>query len=353
MDQENKRNIVEEFRTRTDEEFHKVKGCSAHDFEQAVYDYVHAYMEEYAPGTEIMEVVLVGSRARGLEREDSDMDFVIEYEGEMKEYEMFNLLNQEALVLAGVKIDINPILITESGALEEYLLKVEEYLFEKEFTLVSEKAARRNKIISDFTSKTNICFHTINGLEVSDLEQAVFDAAERIIKTKKLEIAITKVILSGSRARGIEQRDSNLNFVMEYHGNTKELEVYNLLNENPLKINNIDISVEIEPVREEESGPLEEYLLKQEVYLSEKVKEYEQNLYERWENVALAYGYPFTMNESVIIFPAEYDVCFSPEELKVLEKIMKRIMQETRSKREQLAEKLKAIEESDMKTPKI
>ena len=59
MDQENKRNIVEEFRTRTDEEFHKVKGCSAHDFEQAVYDYVHAYMEEYAPALPQLYVLCI------------------------------------------------------------------------------------------------------------------------------------------------------------------------------------------------------------------------------------------------------------------------------------------------------
>ena len=89
-------------------------------------------MEEYAPGTEIMEVVLVGSRARGLEREDSDMDFVIEYEGEMKEDEMFNLLNQEGMVLAGIKIDLNPIRLEQSGLLEDYLLNAESYLSVKE-----------------------------------------------------------------------------------------------------------------------------------------------------------------------------------------------------------------------------
>lgn len=349
MNQNNNRNIVETFRKQTDEEFHKIKGCSARDFEQAVYDYVYSYMEEYAPGTEIMEVVLVGSRARGLERDDSDMDFVIEYEGEMKEDEMFNLLNQEGMYLSGIKVDINPIRTEETGILEDYLLNAEEYLFEKKFTLVSEKATKRNKIISDFSSKTYESFKPINGLLATDLEMAVFNAVEDIIKRKDLDVEFTKVLLSGSRARGIEQSGSNLNFVMEYRGGVKELDLYNLLNSHSLKINNMDIPIELEPIREEESGPLEDYLLKQETYLGQKVEEYEQNLYERWQKVVVEQGYPFTLDDSVIIFPAEYDDFFSSDELRTLEKIMKAIMEKNRL----LREKFKEIKEPDIKTPKI
>lgn len=322
MGQEKNKDVIAAFRRRTEESFHLVNGCTASDFEDCVYNIINSYVEEYSPGTEIIDVVLTGSRARGLEKADSDMDFVLAYNGEMKEDELFNLLNKENLYLAGVKIDINPIRPEQTGTLEEYLSKAEEYLFEKEFTMAEDKAAYRNKVISDYTSKTYSKFHSINGLEAVDLEQAVFTAVEGVIKAEAIDAEILKVLLSGSRARGIEQSNSNLNFILEYYGDIKELELYNILNENPFKINNTDISIEIEVIRSEESGPLENYLLKNEEYLLVKEKEYEQKLYKRWQDVAIEYGYPITIGNSIVVFPEEYHDFFSSDERNRLKKIM-------------------------------
>ena len=75
---------------------------------------------------------MIGSRCRGIENADSDIDVVVEIHGE-KEHEdsLFNLLNEEKLCIGGVEVDINPILPQESGTLAEYLPRAEEYLEEK------------------------------------------------------------------------------------------------------------------------------------------------------------------------------------------------------------------------------
>lgn len=131
MEYQKNKDVVADFRKRTEEYFHLVNDCSANDFEESVYNYINSYIEEYSPGTEIIDVVLTGSRSRGIETSDSDMDFVFAYEGEMKEDEMFNLLNKGELMLAGIKIDINPIRPEETGSMEEYLIKAEKYLLDK------------------------------------------------------------------------------------------------------------------------------------------------------------------------------------------------------------------------------
>lgn len=361
MEQENYIGVVESFRQRTDEAFHTINDCTAREFEEAVYNYVNSYMEEYAPGTEILDVVLTGSRARGIERPDSDMDFVFAYEGEMKEDEMFNLLNRGDFSLAGVSIDINPIRAEESGTLDDYLLKAEEYLFDKLFDKISKRALYRSEVISKFSNKTYEEFHSINGLGAVDLEQAVYEYVNSVVEKEQLDVHINKVLLSGSRARGMETSESNLNFVLEYHGNVKEIDLYNLLNSNGLRINNIDIPIEIEAIRSEETGPLETYLENTERYLSTKKKEYEEGLYKRWQDAAVSYGYPFTIDESRIIFPAEYDDVFSINELKILEKMMINIMKNNQTKKQlredikqkELTDKLKMIEVPKVNTPKL
>lgn len=361
MDQESVKNVVEDFRKKTKEDFHLVNDCTASDFEEIVYNYISSYIEEYAPGTEIIEVVLTGSRARGIENPNSDMDFVFAYEGEMKEDEMFNLLNRGNFSLAGVSIDINPIRKEESGTLDEYLLKAEEYLFDKLFDKISKRALYRSEVISKFSNKTYEEFHCINGLGAVDLEQAVHEYVNGVVAKEKLDISIRKVLLSGSRARGIENSESNLNFVLEFHGNVKEIDLYNLINLNGLRINNIDIPIEIEAIRSEETGPLETYLENTERYLSTKKKEYEEGLYKRWQDAAVSYGYPFTIDESRIIFPAEYDDVFSINELKILERMMINIMKNNQTKKQlredikqkELTDKLKMIEVPKVNTPKL
>jgi predicted nucleotidyltransferase len=68
-----------------------------------------------------------GSRNRGDAREDSDLDVVVEYEGDFKEDALFNMLNEEPLEIEGITVDINPIRKEETGTLDKYMERSREY----------------------------------------------------------------------------------------------------------------------------------------------------------------------------------------------------------------------------------
>ena len=98
---------------------------------------------------EVSGVVISGSRCRGLEGKRSDLDVVVEYIGDEREDDMFNLLHEDKFSIAGVKIDINPITAYKTGTLEEYLPGVEKYLEEKRQKVsVREKLKEKKSAIS-------------------------------------------------------------------------------------------------------------------------------------------------------------------------------------------------------------
>ncbi len=76
----------------------------------------------------IEDVVLSGSRCRGMENENSDLDFVVLFSGQEREDVLFDILNAPGIEIDGVKIDINPIKKKNSETLTEYLVGVEKYL---------------------------------------------------------------------------------------------------------------------------------------------------------------------------------------------------------------------------------
>lgn len=79
----------------------------------------------------IKGMALHGSRMRGDARDDSDLDVVIEYEGNWSEDSLFDLLNEEPVYFDGVKVDINPITRGKSGTLEQYMERSRRYDEEK------------------------------------------------------------------------------------------------------------------------------------------------------------------------------------------------------------------------------
>lgn len=91
-------------------------------------------MEKLIVGTDMAEDIKVvngleihGSRGRGTARPDSDLDVVMEYEGEAKEDAIFNILNEDPMYFDGIKIDVNSIRSVQTGTLEEYMVKSHNY----------------------------------------------------------------------------------------------------------------------------------------------------------------------------------------------------------------------------------
>jgi predicted nucleotidyltransferase len=89
---------------------------------------VAGHFKEKAPdGVEIVGIDFHGSRLRGDSREDSDLDAVVEYKGDAREDDLFNMLNEEPLVVDGVKVDINPIRADKTGTLEAFMERSRKY----------------------------------------------------------------------------------------------------------------------------------------------------------------------------------------------------------------------------------
>lgn len=120
-------NAIEMFKEKTDKFFCEIGGYSASELEQVIRDQIFNVLVEYNLDALITDVVLSGSRCRGLEDTASDLDFVVSYKGKEREDVLFEVLNEQMLEIEGVKVDINPITEGKTGSLEEYLLGVDRY----------------------------------------------------------------------------------------------------------------------------------------------------------------------------------------------------------------------------------
>ena len=130
-------NIVENFKKKTNELFHEICISSAgaelfmnpSEIEDTVKCHVQAKIDDYAIVATVVDVAVSGSRCRGLERNGSDLDVVVEFSTNEREDDLFNAFNNDdGMYIGDVKVDINPITPQKTGTLESYLPRVEEYL---------------------------------------------------------------------------------------------------------------------------------------------------------------------------------------------------------------------------------
>ena len=124
--------VVADFKAKTEELFNGINGQTQDDIEQTVWAYLQSKIDEYGIDVELVDVVVSGSRCRGLEKAGSDLDVVVEYKGREHEDDLFNAFNKDGLMIGGIKVDINPITEGKTGTLATYLPGVESYLAEKQ-----------------------------------------------------------------------------------------------------------------------------------------------------------------------------------------------------------------------------
>ncbi len=123
--------IIEMFRIKTDEMFHSIEGMDAREIENMVWDFIQTTIDENSLDAEIVDVVILGSRCRGLEKIDSDLDAVLEYKGNIREDTFFDILQGTEMKLGRVNVDIKPITEGKTGTLGDYLLEIEKHLEQK------------------------------------------------------------------------------------------------------------------------------------------------------------------------------------------------------------------------------
>ena len=93
------------------------------ELEEGITSYATEALEGY--DVEIVGVKVIGSRIRGEERPDSDLDVLIEFKGDASEDAIFNALHFDEMTINGVKVDINPITAGKSGTIEQWLARDE------------------------------------------------------------------------------------------------------------------------------------------------------------------------------------------------------------------------------------
>ena len=111
-----------------------LNGLSRAEVERGVLYHAQGILEDMGLENEVelLAARVHGSRSREeLYRDDSDLDVVLSYRGNIREDSFFNELNAHGIAMAGIKVDINPI-AEERITLAEYMRESEAYLDQQE-----------------------------------------------------------------------------------------------------------------------------------------------------------------------------------------------------------------------------
>ena len=111
-----------------------LNSLSRAEVERGVLYHAQAVLEDMGmeQEVELLAARVYGSRSRqDLYREDSDLDVVLSYKGDIREDSFFNALNESGIAMAGIQVDINPI-AEERITLAEYIKESEKYLDQQE-----------------------------------------------------------------------------------------------------------------------------------------------------------------------------------------------------------------------------
>lgn len=175
--------IITDFRAKTNELFHDISEMNTAEIEETIKCHVQAKIDEYDMDATIIDAVVVGSRCRGLEKESSDLDVVVELSTKEREDDLFNAFNEDGLHIGEVKVDINPITAQRTGTLETYLLQAEEYLEsirqerEQELTQQIQTQGEREKEEVEVTLMVSECgeFHNLGEFyeNIPTVEEAI------------------------------------------------------------------------------------------------------------------------------------------------------------------------------------
>ncbi len=208
--------VVADFKAKTNELFHEISEMNPAEIEETVKCHVQAQLDEYGIDAVIVDAVVSGSRCRGLEREGSDLDVVVELSTDEREDVLFDMFNENGLHIGGVKVDINPITAQRTGSLETYLSQVEDYL-------EGVREARENEPVSIFNIRMNDeerWFKNTSGLDAEGLCKAYAECDKPFVEMGKygerMEAADHAYIQQGNR----------LDFSIEFNEETDRITIF-------------------------------------------------------------------------------------------------------------------------------
>ena len=201
---EQQKKMIAGFREKTETYFRPVEGMNATEVENAVRDYLMDTIRRQDLLIQIGEVMVYGSRCRGTEKSTSDIDIVVEYKGDIREDDLFNLLHEDEFLLGNHKVDINPIQADKSGNIAEFLQQATIYM-ESEMVF---SVGNRYIYIQDATKGYD---YTIYGLDMKEIDGGVYDDSDISIYEALDEIvADLREYPDGNIVKGNVKEDSPL-----------------------------------------------------------------------------------------------------------------------------------------------
>ena len=201
---EQQKKMIAGFREKTETYYRPVEGMNATEVEDAVRDYLMDTIRRQDLLIQIGEVMVYGSRCRGTEKTTSDIDIVVEYKGDIREDDLFNLLHEDEFLLGNHKVDINPIQADKSGNIAEFLQQATIYM-ENEMVF---SIGNRYIYIQDATEGYD---YTIYGLDMKELDGGVYDDSDISIYEALDEIvADLREYPDGNIVKGSVRKDSPL-----------------------------------------------------------------------------------------------------------------------------------------------
>lgn len=105
------------------------RGLDLYSYEEIVdlvRDFINDKLEDngyLSDNIIVKDIKLYGSRLRGQSRDGSDLDAVIQYEGDIREDDFFDILNDDPMYIDNVVVDINPI----KEDMGDYMNKSDQY----------------------------------------------------------------------------------------------------------------------------------------------------------------------------------------------------------------------------------
>lgn len=205
-------------------------------------------------------------RERGLHVDRENYDKV--YSGRLKAnetlddiYDKFNIDRPEDFT--GHSLSVGDIIEIRRGG-KVTANYVDDYGFEEipDFYLAMEERKTNRTAdktaVEEFKAKTAENFVPINGLTPSDIEGDVRGYIQSVLDDNEIDAHIVDLAVVGSRSRNLNDDNSDLDVAVEFTSELKEDALFNILHEQSFDIGGV--TVDINPIRAEETGTLGEYL---------------------------------------------------------------------------------------------
>ncbi|WP_302338096.1 LPD25 domain-containing protein [uncultured Ruminococcus sp.] len=156
---------------------------------------------EYEIPVTLKNIVVYGSRSKGYEHEGSDLDILVEYEGDFREDELFALFHdaENPLQYQGIPIDVNPIRAEESGTIRTYLPAADAFLEHKHMiqTAFAQVQSQFNLTASQKEFSQRLEHFAISEQPDSDLISAAFERSHNFRRKYGSVQLLSKRIFAG------------------------------------------------------------------------------------------------------------------------------------------------------------